>query len=186
MCPPPAPQTCGGGANALDTGDDRFVNASAQIGDLLYQVHTIALGGFSAPRYYVISGLLSFSPAVSETGLFFASGSSFDFNASIAADSSGELAMTWSASDPTGGLNSEVRYVGRQAGDAAINGVAGASLINSGVCLTGNFDANFGMQRWGDYSAVSVDPLGGKKFWVINEDILDANTWGTEFGVIHF
>lgn len=175
---------CGGGVNALDTSDARFVNASTQYGDKLYQVHSVAFGTANV-RYYVISGLSAFVPKVAETGLFWTTGTSSDWNASIAADTSDNLVITWSSVDS--GYNAEVRYVGRQAGDPAISGGgAGAPLITSGTCLTGNYDPNFGHQRWGDYSAVTVDPMTAKTFWIINEDIIDAVTWGNEIGKVHF
>jgi hypothetical protein len=182
----PAPATqplpCGGGTNALDTSDNRFVNASTQNGDNLYQVHSVF--SLATVRYYVISGLSTFAPSVTETGNFFTTGSSSDWNASIAADSLGEIAITWSSVDPNA-YNAQVRYVGKQSGDPVISGAVGSALITSGACLTGNFDPNFGLQRWGDYSRVSVD-TAAHHFWIINEDIIDTNTWGTELGNVHF
>jgi hypothetical protein len=185
--PPSAtqPSPCGGGTNALDTSDTRFVNASAQIGDRLYQVHSVNFGG-PAVRYYVIRGLLGFAPAVAESGTFWATGTSSDWNASIAADSLGEIVVTWSSVDAgSSPYNAQVRYVGKQSGDPVISGAVGNPLITSGACLTGNYDSNFGLQRWGDYSRVSPDTTA-QHFWIINEDIINANTWGTEFGNVNF
>jgi hypothetical protein len=184
--PPSAvqPAPCGGGTNAVDTSDTRFVNASTQYGDLLYQVHSVNVGT-ATPRYYVISGLSSSAPTVHETGLFWNTSTSSDWNASIAADTSDNLVITYSSVDSA--YNAQVRYVGRQHGDAAISGGGvGASLHQSGACLTGDYDPNFGVQRWGDYSAVTLDPMTAKTFWIINEDIIDASTWGNEIGKVHF
>jgi hypothetical protein len=184
--PPSAvqPAPCGGGTNAVDTSDTRFVNASTQYGDLLYQVHSVNVGT-ATPRYYVISGLSSSAPTVHETGLFWNTSTSSDWNASIAADTSDNLVITYSSVDS--GYNAQVRYVGRQHGDAAISGGGvGAALHQSGACLTGDYDSSFGLQRWGDYSAVTLDPITAKTFWIINEDIIDASTWGNEIGKVHF
>jgi hypothetical protein len=185
------PSPCGGGSNAIDSGDNRFNNASTQDGDKLYQVHTVALGGFSAPRYYIISGLSSFSPTVAETGTFFATGTSYDFNASIGEDNSGEMVMTWSVTDPALSTNAQVKFVGKQAGDPIISGTGGGQgvLLTSGACITGNFDSRFGLQRWGDYSQVTPDPstlTTARKFWMVNETIVNSSTWGSEFGSVHF
>src|SRR5262249_46482027 len=48
--PPSAHQP--GTTKLLDTGDSRFVNASTQSGNNLWQTHTIALGSFPAPKFY--------------------------------------------------------------------------------------------------------------------------------------
>jgi len=186
--PPLAPQTCGGVSSGygIDTLDARFQMSGTQIGDKTYLAQAVGLGSSTFPyiRYYVISGLYSFAPAVAEQGTFYASSTSYDFNPSIAADSLGELVLTWSATDPAAGLNSEVRYVGKQSADPALSGIVGASLTNNTTCLSGNYQN--GIQRWGDYSQVSVDPGTAKTFWVNNEDILGASEWGTEFGKVHF
>ena len=56
------------------------------------------------------------------------------------------------------------------------------SIINpftSGAELTGNFDSNFGTQRWGDTSSTSRDPADPKFAWTWNESVANTNTWGT-------
>lgn len=185
----PAPSTqltCGGGTNALDTSDARFVNAGTQYGDLLYQVHSYNFITATI-RYYVISGLSSFLPTVHETSYFYGDRSavSDDWNASIAADTADNLVITWTSAY-SAGYYAQVRYVGRQHGDPAISGAVGAVLQTSPTCLTGDYDSNFGHQRWGDYSAVTADPLTAKTFWIINEDIINSSTWGNEIGKVHF
>jgi hypothetical protein len=184
--PPNAPQP--GCAAVLDTSDNRFVNAGTQVGDKYYQVHTIALGA-AAVRYYVISGLNSFAPTVAESGTFYSSGASSDFNPAIAANAAGDLVMTYSRSDASN--FAQVRAVGRTNGSAAISGTGGApvTFFSSSVCLTGNGGAD---QRWGDYSQVNYDPSSTqstnatKKFWITNQKVAGASTWGTQFGSVHF
>src|SRR4051794_30373802 len=78
----------------LDTGDSRFVNASTQVGDSLWNVHTIALGSFAAPKFYQVRPSTA---SVLQSGFFFASGTSFDFNPSIAANTSNDVFVTWNA-----------------------------------------------------------------------------------------
>jgi hypothetical protein len=56
------------------------------------------------------------------------------------------------------------------------------SMINtftSGAELTGNFDPNFGTQRWGDTSSVSLDPSSFISFWTWNESVASSSLWGT-------
>jgi hypothetical protein len=175
--------SCGGGANALDTGDNRFVNAGYQDGDRLYQAHSVF--SLATGRYYVIQGLNSFSPSILQESSFFGTANSSDFNVSIAVDSSNRMVLNWTSSSPTAYFAQE-RFAGRLDSDPAIGGVAGTVLLQSPTCLTGNFDSNFGEQRWGDYSKASVDPVTAKTFWIINETIPSTSFWGTEIGKIHF
>jgi len=35
--------------------------------------------------------------------------------------------------------------------------------------------------RWGDYSALDVDPVDGKTFWGVNQYAKPDGSWGTKF-----
>ena len=97
-------------ASTLDTSDCRFVNASTQIGNSLFQVHSINSGGFARCRFYEFDTV---NKQVIQTGTFGRSGTSFDFNASIAANRRKDVFVTWSATDVTNNVNAEVRFSGR-------------------------------------------------------------------------
>jgi hypothetical protein len=175
------PAPCGGASNELDTSDARFANASTQNGTNLFQVHSIDFAGFPANMWYQID---TSTKAVAASDLFFASGTSYDFNPSIAADKQNDVYITWSVTDPTAGTNPQVRFSGRLATDPA-DIPAGSALFTSLKCLTGNFDPNRGFQRWGDYSAVSLDPSSiNTRAWIVNETVKNASTWGSRIGRI--
>jgi hypothetical protein len=176
------PSPCGGGTNALDTSDNRFVNAGTQNGDLFYQAHSVAFGP-AAGRYYIIKGLTAATPTLQEQGTFFTTASSADFNVSIAADSSNRMVLNWTSVSSS--FNPQVRFNGKLSTDPVISG-GGSLLFQSAACLSGNFDPNFGEQRWGDYSQVSVDPVTAKTFWIINETVPNTAFWSTEVGKVHF
>jgi hypothetical protein len=160
--PLPAPQP--GCPDLLDTSDSRFVNASTQTGNFLWQVHTIDLVGFATPRYYQID---TSSCSSVQSAFFFASGTSFDFNASIVANSDNAVFVTWSSTDPVNGINVQVRAGGSNGGDFPGPGVP---VFTSAICLTAD-PASPGLQRWGDYSAVTIDPTDASLAWVVNEDV---------------
>jgi hypothetical protein len=184
--PPAAPQQspCTGATNNLDTSDARFVNTGVQNGDLYYQVHTIT-DITATPRYYIIKGLLSFTPTVQEFGEFYANAtSSSDFNASIGADGGNRVVVNWTSVDAANHVNPQVRFSGKLPTDGLIAG-PGTVLTTSAACLSGNYDPNFGEQRWGDYSQSVVGPTS-PQFWIENETVVNTNTWGTEIGMIHF
>jgi hypothetical protein len=171
----------------LDTSDARFINAGTQIGDSLFQVHSISVSPTTHDRaicrFYEFDGK---NKTVIQHGDFFKSSTSSDFNASIAANRHKDVFVTWSATDTN--VNAEVRFSGRLHTDPL-------NVIPSpGSLLTGGTSADFyfvgapvGNQRWGDYSAVSLDPAdpSGGTAWIVNEKILTTTTWGSHIGSIH-
>lgn len=162
----------------LDTLDNRFVNASTQIGNSLWQVHTIDLVGYPAPRFYEINTATN---SVIQSGYFYASGTSDDFNASIAANSANDVFVTYSSTNRPAGTNAQVRFSGRLHTDPAGIG-AGAALFTSPTFYTGGGARG----RWGDYSAVTVDPSNPAQAWLVNEKINANTVWGSRIGSVRF
>jgi len=178
--PPNATQP--GLPDRLDTGDSRFVNASTQVGNLLYNVHTIAIGPWPTPRWYKINTTTNL---VLVSDFFFESGTSHDFNASIAANALGDAFVTWTSTvvgdRGEGGHHAQIRWSGDQ-GPATDIG-PGFALFTSpvGYNPSGAFD-----ERWGDYSAVSLDPLDNRRAWIVNEKINAPAVWGSRFVGVGF
>lgn len=168
--PPDARQP--GTVKRLDTGDSRFVNASTQNGVDLWQTHTIALAGFPAPKFYRINTTTN---TVTQSGFYFASATSDDFNASIAANSAGNCFVTYTSTNPGVGLNAQVRLSGKANGNAGI-----ASGPNAFASPTFYHPSANSTERWGDYSAVTTDPLNANNAWLVNETILPGGVlWGS-------
>ncbi len=175
--PPDATQP--GTSIKLDTLDSRFVNASTQVGTSLFQAHTIALSVFPAPKFYEFN---TSTNTIVQQGFFFKSSSSHDWNASIAANSSKDVFVTWSATEPAG-TNAQVRFSGRRAADTIGVIGAGSALFTSAGPYTG-----FGLnpERWGDYSAVQVDPLNSLSAWLVNQKNNGTTVWGTRIGQVGY
>jgi hypothetical protein len=155
----------------LDTADDRFVNASTQIGNDLWQVHTIALGSFPAPKFYRVNTATN---TVTASGFFFASPTSDDWNASIAANDLDQAIATWSSTDRL--INAQVRVASGPSG-------AGTVLFTSPTFYHPTSD---NPERWGDYSAVTIDPVLQNHAWIVNEKINSQFIWGSRFGHVTF
>lgn len=191
----------------LDTADYRFVNASTQVGDSLWNVHTVRrAGAFSAkPVFYEIDTEGAGRNSIKQTGRLSGVGPldvcpSFDFNASIAVNDFSEVFVTWSSTRPRAlfGLcncvNAQVRFSGRQPSDAPGVIPSGSALQTSNTALTAGSEhaTDPNVQRWGDYSAVTLDPeataacLPGRRAWLVNEEVVNANTWGSRIGRIGF
>jgi hypothetical protein len=98
--------------------------------------------------------------------------------------------VTWSATDlgsrVTQGFFPQIRASGRLHTDPLGEIPPGSLIFQSPTALTGNFDPLLNAQRWGDYSAVTVDPLDPKCAWGVNEKVNAPVQWGSRFFRICF
>jgi hypothetical protein len=84
-------------------------------------------------------------------------------------DQAGNLAVGYSKSDGTS-VKPSVAYAGRLATDP-VN-----TLQSETVVANGAFVINTTWHRWGDYSAMTVDPVDDCTFWYTQEYMNDANS----------
>jgi hypothetical protein len=84
---------------------------------------------------------------------------------SIAQDTAGTISMGYSVSSST--MYPGIRYTGRLKNDP-INQmtIMEKTIVNGGGSQTGNWN---GRSRWGDYSALSIDPAAPTTFWFTTE-----------------
>src|SRR5258708_6112386 len=140
--------------------------------------HSVATGsGNVGVRWYELrnpaaSTLAAGTPVVYQQGTF-APDSNFRWMGSIAMDQSGGIALGYSVSSTA--INPSIRLTGRAATDPLGTMQAENAIVNG----TGSQLAN--LSRWGDYSAMTVDPVDDCTFWYTNE-YLKANgtfNWST-------
>ena len=95
---------------------------------------------------------------------------------SIAVNSAGDIALGYSVS--SGSVFPSIRYVTRTASDPPGTFGAEQTMKAGGGSQTSNFN------RWGDYSAMAVDPVNNCDFWYTNEyySATATNTWKTSIG----
>lgn len=172
----------------IDTGDGRFVAPSTEFGGQLWNVATYGLSGsgtFATPHW------AEFNTATHETtqqGDAIGSGCSDDFNASLAVGPDSRMAINWTSTNPEG-CGEPATFVRQFVGGRLSTTAAGtlSNIINpftSPAELTGNFDSNFGLQRWGDMSSMSRDPADNSKFWAWNQSVPSSSDWGTRATVV--
>ena len=124
-------------------------------------------GGNAAPRWYqlnVTGGTVAANVAQGNTFDPEGANTFFRYMPSIAVDRLGDMAMGYSKSNST--TNPQIKYAGRLAGDPVntitqteqtlVDGTGSQSGSCGGTCT-----------RWGDYSAMSLDP-DGCTFWYTN------------------
>lgn len=192
----PSPAAQPGTDQTLDTLDARFQNTSTQIGNQLLNVH--AQGSQSTPTWYQINTTTN---ALTAAGLFYETGTSLDFNPSIVGSAVGgtgdnpigRFFVTWSATD-LGGANTtphqvRVKGSGRLATDATT--FSGGSTFGPTASTFYNPDAD-PVGRWGDYSAVTIDPSPatgcpvGNRAYLVNERQNSQTQWSSRFGRLGF
>ncbi len=98
------------------------------------------------------------------------------FMGAISMDGVGNIALGYNIidTDVSGGL----RYVGRRAGDPTGTMTMFEETIVNGF-------GSIPSIRWGDYSAMSVDPADDRTFWFTGE-FANNNVWGTRIAAFAF
>ena len=141
--------------------------------------HTVVAGSSTGIRWYEIRNP-STTPQVFQQGTF-APDSSYRWMGSIAMDKIGNIAVGYSVSDATSTFPA-VRFTGRLRTELR-NLMETEATIQPGI---GSQTSN--LQRWGDYSAMTVDPSDDCTFWYTNEYIPfnGAFNWTTRIASFKF
>jgi hypothetical protein len=154
------------------TSESLVVSHAVKVGTTKKDQHT-------GVRWYEIRSPGA-SPTVRQQSSF-SPDSSYRWMSSVGMDKLGDMALGYSVSSST--MHPAVRYTGRLAGDALNTMQAEASMIEGGGSQTGSR-----LARWGDYSAMTIDPVDDCTFWYTNEYIPTngAFNWSTRIGSFKF
>jgi hypothetical protein len=142
--------------------------------------HSVTAGSSVGVRWYEIRST-SGTPALFQSGTY-APNTDFRWMGSIAMDQSGNMGLGFSLSSAS--FHPAVRYTGRLVTDAAGTMSQGeGSILDGPGSQTGS-----SLSRWGDYSAIAVDPSDDCTFWYTNEYIPSngAFNWRTRIGSFKF
>jgi hypothetical protein len=190
----PAPAfaaACGGGGTCipqsgtrqqLDSLADRLMHRLAyrNFGDheSLVVNHSVTAGSSVGVRWYEIRNPGG-SPAVFQAGTY-APDANYRWMGSIAMDKVGNIALGYSVSSSS--MHPAIRYTGRAPGDAL------GTLQAENIIVNGAGSQTTGLTRWGDYSAMTIDPTDDCTFFYTNE-YLNANgtfNWSTQIASFKF
>jgi hypothetical protein len=129
-------------------------------------------------RWYEIRAPGSATPTVFQQDTFAPSDGVNRWMGSAAMDGRGNMALGYSASKSTSVFPS-IRYTARFAGDPVNQMTQG-----EGSVVAGAGSQNGSYSRWGDYSAMSVDPSDDQTFWYTQEyyQASSAAGWQTRIG----
>ena len=184
--------TCGGSAGVcvpqkgttqkLDTLGDRLMYRMAYRRfadhDRVVINHSVDNGGPVAVRWYEILDPFG-AVTVNQQGTF-APDATYRWMASAAMDKSNDIAIGYSASSST--INPAIRFTGRVPGDPA------GTLETEASMLEGTGSQTTGLSRWGDYTALQVDPSDDCTFWYTNqyEKVNGTFNWSSRIGSFVF
>lgn len=106
--------------------------------------------------------------------------SSYRWMGSIAMDKLGDIALGYSVSDSS--IYPAIRFAARLAGDPLSTLQSEVSMIEGGGSQGHN------LNRWGDYSGMTIDPVDDCTFWYTNEYLKTSGTfnWSTRIGSFKF
>ena len=129
-------------------------------------------------RWYEID-VTGGTPSIRQQGTFAPDGNN-RWMGSAARDKAGNIAIGYSVSSSS--VYPSVRYTGRLANDP-VNTLAAEASIRGGTGAQGRT-----LNRWGDYSSLSVDPADGCTMWYTTEYLKADGTfnWSTWIGTIRF
>lgn len=110
---------------------------------------------------------------------------------SLAVDGAGNMALGYSTSNATSPNFPSIAYSGRLAGDPLNNLSQTETVLHAGVASQTNSCGGAPCHRWGDYTAMSLDPADDCTFWYINEYYGSAangsaGNWQTRIGSFKF
>ena len=186
----PFTPACGGGtcipqlgtSQQLDSLADRLMYRLAyrNFGDheALLVNHSVTAGTSVGIRWYEIRSPGG-TPTVYQQGTY-APDATFRWMGSIAMDKVGNIALGYSASSST--LSPSIRYTGRAPTDA-LGTMQAETIIQAGG---GSQLSN--LSRWGDYSAMTVDPIDDCTFFYTTEYLKASGTfnWSTRIASFKF
>ena len=143
-----------------------------------------AVPGIAGMRWYEIRDPNGATPFIYQQGTY-APGASDGIHrwmGSIAMDNGGNIALGYSASDATSTYPS-VWYTGRLATDPL-----GTMPQGEGSIIDGTGSQLSSYARWGDYTAMTVDPMDDCTFWYVNQYVPTTSSvgWRLRVGAFKF
>ncbi len=173
--------------NKLDSLADRLMYRLAYrnrsgIESLLVN-HSVTVGtkrtGITSVRWYEIRSPSS-TPTVYQQGTLGTSDGIHRWMGSIASDKQGNIALGYSASSSS--VSPSIRYTGRLVTDS------GNTMQTENIIQTGGGSQNGALHRWGDYSAMTVDPVDDCTFWFTSEYLKTSGSfnWSTRIASFKF
>ena len=179
-----------GSARVVDTSDDRIAGNAWEVHGKIYFVNTVTAIGTDNTVVRVTVYDKATNNVLSTTDITDASGNFDYYMGSLAVNASGQVLVGYNRSgNASTGANGNISIFARSFNtnpDGTLSQTADQLLRQSTVDSYHNGSAfgaaPVGRQRWGDYSAVSVDPTNKQNFWVVAQFADAFQIPGSGFG----
>lgn len=171
------------GTRSIDPLDDRISSSVYEVNGRIYAVQTITPVGQDETRvrYYVMDSVTN---ALLDEGEIGEAGYDY-YQGSLAVNNAGQVVIAYNRSGFSA-TDGKIRIYARsfytaddgslvQLGDELLLKESLTDQYRNGTVFGGN-PAGAGRQRWGDYSAVSLDPNNQNNFWVIGQFAREFNS----------
>ncbi|HSU85312.1 MAG TPA: hypothetical protein VLI42_01140 [Chthoniobacterales bacterium] len=137
---------------------------------------SVNTAGHAAPRWFELRGVTA-GPVTTFQDSTYAPDTVWRWMGSIAMNGQGDMALGYSASDAT--IHPQIRYTGRLSADPV-----NMMTLGEGHLFDGNGSQTDTVNRWGDYSDMTVDPTDDCTFWYTQEyyDTVSSFNWRTRIG----
>ena len=143
--------------------------------------HSVTAGSSGGVRWYELQNPNGAVTLAQQST--FAPDANFRWMGSIAMDKAGDMAMGYSVSSSS--LFPSIAVTGRAATDPANTMQAETTVVTGTGSQT---NASRALSRWGDYSAIQVDPADDCTFWFTSEYMKTTNifNWNTRIASFKF
>ena len=138
---------------------------------------SVSSGGVAAPRWFELKGLGGASGTINQEGTY-QPDSTWRWMGSVAMDQSGNLAIGFSASSAS--INPQIHYAFRVATDPP------GTLTGENDAFNGTGSQTDTDSRWGDYSAMTVDPVDDCTFWYTQEYYSTTGSFNWRTRIVNF
>jgi uncharacterized repeat protein (TIGR03803 family) len=169
-----------GTGNRLDSLADRLMYRLAYRNfgshESLVVNHSVAVSGGGGVRWYEVQNPGG-TPILAQQGTY-APDSTYRWMGSMAMDSAGDIAVGYSKSSSS--LYPSIAFAGRVPTDPAGTLEAETEVADGNGSQTGT------LHRWGDYSAMTVDPGDDCTFWYTQEYLTFSGTFNWKSQIVNF
>ncbi len=147
----------------------------ALVGTFTVNVGSSPPNGRAGIRWFELHKVGAASWALFQEGTYDPGASGFRYMGSVAQDYYGDLALGFTHSSASDFPS--IRYATRLAGDPS-------GTLGTEVTMTSGSGSQTSSNRWGDYSAMAIDPADECTFWYTNEyyPVSAGSTWKTRIG----
>ena len=182
--PPSATQP--GTTHLVDTLDARFAQAGTQLGNHLWNTNVVGYSGSPYPLPLLVD-VDPYTLTLNSASFYWASPTSNDWNASLQVNPGNDVFLAFSSDDPGAGVAPQLRVARRNGSGPGSGTPVFTSPASFAPGFTRSCPSGSSCERWGDYSAVALDPSDTpgcpsgpfESAWAVNETVKSSDLWGT-------